>query len=564
MGLILGIDFGTSNTVICSGDSSSARADNIKCVFNEPTIVAINKQDNTYFCGYEATAKRNFLDIDKYDVYKYFKARIKSGIAPEYERLIVSYLTYALNKTGKMIVDSVESIIITLPTEWTKVKNREMEHRRTLLRNLLKSAIARVDPQWKSKFEGADREIRGESEAAAESINSLMRSNSSESDKFMLLIDCGGGTIDFSIFETNINGKARWADDNYIEISTRMGNDDADFGKAGVKVDFETVKNVLGFDNLERLDEAKLKWFKNSVHELEGSKLSESLTKNTKACLDASGSLYDGKGAAVRVDDEIVAEFKFNGSLKKVTFKDMLSAFKSVVIDGEGGMKALINKIKLDLEKYGKNLHNCGRIELNSEGIMMKLWEDERYFRVCLVGGFSNSVIMQKFVKDAFGITASNNPRRWWEPKSENWSRDEAIAQGAVIYGTTAVIVPENVYISAIADGKEKQIILFKINEKLILTEGETDFCNGKIFKLRVCVNKPNEKCYLKTDSGGLKQFELFEHMYDGSGKLKGVNVSSGLIDIDLAAKFTLDHKIVLSISIGGLCVNEINLGNVF
>lgn len=580
MGVILGLDFGTSNTVVCCGDSVSAKADSIGVLFHEPSVVMWDARDGRYRCGLEAEEHKRFFDENSEDceVYKYFKARVKGGMTEESRRIVTEYLTYALVKSRAQLKDKADKIIATIPTEWHKSDTEETRARKQLMEELLSAAVAAAG------FGAVPVILYSESEAAAESINSLMRLSGDSTDKFMLLIDCGGGTVDFSIFMTNHKGKVRWAQGTgaYIENSTRMGSDDADTGKAGVRVDQETVRLALGGDDITPKNRRN---FNRLVHLYERDKNENARTQEKiDACLEACGSLVTGRGAAepsAAVRARVVGEYKINGgSYKKVTFGNIQDAFKKVIAGGGDGMEHYLERIKAQLNAYGKELHESGKIDLRNpvdKTVLNDLTDDERYFRVCCVGGFSNSRILQQYVKDSFGITRHNAPARWWQSETDNWMRDEAVAQGAVVFGIQKVRVLGDVTLRVCGgrDGKETYVTLLKKGEQLSIgdIDADTHFFNPDE-QIPLCLAAHVEPDTLLAEDCGLllvtdcgKKLSVTRYLYDLGGSLKNLAkfaAEDGFVRVNLFASYTLDHEVVLELAQRGETVYSVNLGNIF
>jgi len=410
---IIGFDFGTTNSTI----SHYIAEDNLETVrpFGAgsdyyPTVVSYEKDsqgkiiDSSSIIG--PPAKENLCSKD-HEVYENFKLHlgknfneIMKGRSKTSGEVAADFIKKSLIKYIEKQPVDIESIIITmtLPDAW--YKEEEYKTARGKIKGLYKNLLINKKQSKDDKSEYINIKIilASESDAAtAYFCKCYKQSEKKEFDGHVVVVDFGGGTLDVNLCKVSngeIDVKKR---DGYGKFGIKNGCAGVAFDVAVVKQLLKNKKLTIEEGNDEFIDLCHLfeKWKINSFDEYKDPMINY--------CIMGLPRFNKNKLGTVRgrnVDLEIYCE-------------DLKKGFEEANINE---LQQSLNTIKKYLEENKIN------------------YKDQDKFRVLLVGGFSNFILVDHEVRKAFESSIEKlNDRVFLEPFG--YDRYLAIAKGAAILG---------------------------------------------------------------------------------------------------------------------------------
>lgn len=379
--LHVGIDFGTTNSTIAffeTGQIDKTKPQTYKNTSNNtdyiPSYVAINHKKNK-FLAIGSSAKSKVNDAN-FDVFRAFKMLLSEDckeliqtygkyddnefspkeIAKKYLKELLSQFTKAHHKK----IENIKKLTISIPEIWT-ASDLEGDHfekgklSQERINDICKE-IGLPEPDLISEPIGA----------ASYFIEEYHRKNNNRYfNGHVLVCDCGGGTIDFSLVAVK-NSKS-----SSIAREGIGHNSNAQLGCAGVAYDEAVIKHLIDKETTTPEQKAYLdKNFSKILSEFEREKI-----QNTEQ-IDMYYKDYCDDNS---FDEEV---FKLSEGIS-VKISDLSDVFKKVI------EPSLIQTLER-LQKSCKSEN----IDYNAD--------KGDVFKVLMVGGFSRFALVQRTVKKFF------------------------------------------------------------------------------------------------------------------------------------------------------------------
>jgi molecular chaperone DnaK len=415
--MIIGIDFGTTNTAVCllkDGEPevlSFGEAQNARPYV--PSIVALKdrRPDRRYF----GVAAKKMAGMPGCSVFRNFKMLLgepeevrrrfwETDARPE--ELVREFFARLFDLLAGEHGLKPEKAVVTIPEIWQR---HNLQAKREMLVNC---------------FQGfALEQTRVESEpiaAASYYLHRFKRKYGRDFSGHLLVCDCGGGTMDFCLARVDDSG----AGVPTVTVLERAGNGMVGdtLGNAGVAFDQAVVDRL--FPGL-RAGDPRL--YHKRLDEFEDGKIS------------FTGSVSEGLEAYRRSPETMEGEelFPFETPIEAAA---LAASFDRLILPD---IEKALAEIRETLPRHGVREHDPDR------------------FRVLLVGGFSSFYLVQEAVKSMFGSIASTDKR--FEDIFSRQDRALAIAKGAaLIAGSLTRIVHTcpldvGVYAFEYCDGKVRK-----------------------------------------------------------------------------------------------------------
>lgn len=373
---IIGLDFGTTNSTISfiKHDSDTPESFKRGAAANDyiPSVVSYNKGDN-HDISIGDTAKMKIASKD-FDVYENFKLRLGKNFdrKNENESKTPIQVTHDFFKNLLDIykksqhIDGIDRIVMTVPEIWFRE-----ESNRTAGENI------------EGIFEElgySDFELHSEPVAAAAYFRWAFEHNKESNPEgnkyngFITVIDYGGGTLDVTLCEA--------MDDDTIKILERCGfgeyNDTN--GCAGVAFDEAVIEKLIRDKGLSiSKDSKKFITLRNKFEEWK-IKDCDNITKYMK--------YYYDDPALVKGKPLFSLEYNEDGETMDVHCDDLDWCFNKVNAP----------QLRKSLEQV-KQYFQAHKIDDSAQ----------ENFKVLLVGGFSNFIVVEKEVRAFFGSTMEDD-----------------------------------------------------------------------------------------------------------------------------------------------------------
>lgn len=471
---IIGIDFGTTNSTISYFDKESDRLDSFRVAAGDdgyiPTVVAYETtKNNKISIGKEA--KENVAMPEEFEVYDNFKLLLgKSADAviegkPKTKKTPTQVTHDFISKLLKDYKDSknikdpedIDGIVMTVPEVWTKEDSN-------------RTARENIEGIFKTLgYKDTEFQLQSEPVAAATYFCwSYRKEHKKEYKGFITVIDYGGGTLDVTLCNAVGDGKI------IILGGCGGGEYNKTNGCAGVAFDEAVVEALIRNNSDKKLlfkrGDPKFTMLRNTF---ENQKILKS-----KTITDDLKDYYDDPNI---VEGNSIFSLRTDGGKLEVHCKDLDKCFSEV---NAPMLKDSLKKIAQHFDKHGVNT------------------KTPEYFKVLLVGGFSNFYAVEKEVREFFGAKSGDVDKRFEQP-FEIRNRALAISRGAALiaakeyeidticdytygyvrYGAneTNDVVP--FYIEVIKEG----INIKELSDPIFV--GEKEFIRHKGGKLRIYID---------------------------------------------------------------------------
>lgn len=391
-----GIDFGTTNTAfsyIKNGVPTPLRFGEAQQPMDYvPSVMAVRSAPrDAMFFGQPA---KNYIGQPNVRAYQNFKMLLgesnaaiqghwgENALSPEHvTEKYIAHMLGTIKEEHKLLP---KGVVVTIPEIWSR---QNLHTKKEHLMNCFKRQ--------------GIHQVAFESEpvaAASYYLDSFKRKKRNAFNGYLLVCDCGGGTMDFCLVkvENTSDGKPR------CTVLERAGNGmvGGHLGSAGVAFDQGIVE--LLFPGLKT--ENPQKFFK-LVREFESQKIMLSSE------VDELLSLFQASAEAAEGTPI------FELSDLSVEAKHLVTVFEA--------------RIKVSIDQAMQDL--LSRItELNKSDLNPKInIADPKQFRVLMVGGFSAFYLVQQAIKSAFGNVTDADLR--FEEILTKPERALAIANGAAL-----------------------------------------------------------------------------------------------------------------------------------
>lgn len=433
MGLILGLDFGTTYSMLSMKDSTSEIV--VPCKrkgkeFFEDSLVFVS-ENGTYFYGDNARSKAGV----KGTLYSGFKMLLNETNPEEleshyYNETITPYyitkkyidsLLYPCMKSYS--ANRIERLVIGVPDVWdkqatkTEKPNPLLKNRNSLLKIIRE--LGYVD----------DVELYSEPElASAYYLDNYKRSTNTQNySGHLLLIDYGGGTLDVAIckFDSYSNDRA-----GVLKTFGEGWNEKGKKGDAGLAFMQRVIEIVINESNL-KADERSIR---ECLYCLETALTSMNPDKAREMESVFRNGLYqevangNSKYSKMPFDDAL----KFGNDTIIVTYQHLAKAYTQII-------DPVLKSEELNSDGLPKGVLIRAKQYLEENGIDYSIRADNVGFKIQLVGGFSNFYLVQKTVEDVFGKDA--NDIRLVGGFSDENARNYAISFGAALVANRDIIV---------------------------------------------------------------------------------------------------------------------------
>lgn len=395
---IIGIDFGTTNSVISYYNSETRELDcfrpRVAASGYIPTVVAY-KEDEVSI----GTLAKNCITKKGYEVYENFKLRLGKDannilenrtktplqVAEDYIRFLLEQ--YKDNQNIKQI----DGIVMTVPETWFREANN-----RTARENI-EGIYSNLGYDTNIQFQ-----IESEPVAAAGYFcYSYTQSTQKQFDGHIAVVDYGGGTLDVTLCKVDGGDK--------IKILERCGYGEFNNtnGCAGVAFDEEVTALLcerIGI-NVNRGDKKFIK-----VRDL----FEKELIDNTENVAKMMLRYY--KSPTI-VEDTPIFTIEYNDEEIEVYCEDLDRCFKKI-------NAPVLEKSLTQMKEYF-TAHNVDSTS-------------QENFKVLLVGGFSNFYCVENTVRNFFGSRTGLADKRFETCFSDN-NKSFAIAKGAALIAQKAI-----------------------------------------------------------------------------------------------------------------------------
>jgi len=394
---IIGLDFGTTNSTISYFNKESGTLDSFKVRAGDadyiPTIVAYNKgKNNEVSIGKSAKA---YITNKNYEAYEYFKLllgknadKVIEGKTKTPTQVTHDFIKKLLDEyIASQNIGKLGGIVMTVPATWFREES---------------NITARENIEGIYKNLGySDSEFQLESEpvgAATYFCWSYEQKQGKEYTGHITVIDYGGGTLDVTLCSA-YNGK--------IEILECYGYGEYNEtnGCAGVAFDEAVIEKLISDKNLPfKKGDPKFIKLRNLFEERKITEC-DNITKYLKLYYNNPGNM---EGESI-----FSLEYEYNDceDTLEVCCEDLDQCFNKV---NAPKLRESLEQIKQFFSKH----------KVNSKS--------PEYFKVLLVGGFSNFCAVEKEVMESFDAKSRDNDKRFEQP-FEIRNRALAISKGAAL-----------------------------------------------------------------------------------------------------------------------------------
>lgn len=387
----IGLDFGTTNSVLAywaGKDVQTFRFGGAQATDYVPSAISYDRTSGERTIGRAARQLRTDAGHEVYERFKLFlgeqgaeRLHANGFVLRSPEEAAHAYLESLLAAYRAESGRAVDQLVVSVPEIW-------VGQGRHLARERLKEIVESLGP----------RSVTFVSEPVAASACFTWlhaRSTGARFDGHVLVVDCGGGTIDLSL--SRIEG-----DVVVVLENTGNGYDPTRPGRAGVAFDEEVLARVLGHpvDLHDRRHHALLA-------DLEARKVSHraQVDRRLEAWL---------KVPEAEIDRSV---FKLEDG-RPVLPSQLVAAFDTV--------------IRPDLDRA------LGLMKVRMAARNLDI-EDRDHLRIVLVGGFSGFYLVRRAVREHFGSALTADSRFHQVLSFEDTSL--AIAKGAALVAAGAIEV---------------------------------------------------------------------------------------------------------------------------
>lgn len=421
----VGLDFGTTNSIISYWDENSQRSELFQYNNKTYTPTAIAYSNSSV-----ADIGENALDIWRNDhqetnLFRFFKTYLskEEQILSEFGwnqdklpfELTRDFIAEFISRSSNSIVKNkgaIESIVVSVPELWQKnIVNRGASNLESIFRELdlpLKQLI---------------------SEPLAATAYFIWKHNELvKSKKKVLVCDMGGGTFDVALCDV---------EGDIIKVLAFDGNED---NKAGVFDLKEILKNIYNRNNIA-IDEESFE-FKNDLWELD-----------KQIQTDRYNQRLEEKYNAYLADKDEADEALFKVNQKRVFLKDIYEAFPPI----KESINSVLNKISQE------NIQNF------------------QFDYLLFVGGFSRYFLVRKTILDFFNLSEEDEKVKI-VPKQDSLF---AVSYGASLVAADKIQIKEYYDHTIFYGGHDitnKRIDIPIIKSKDIITHGKPFFSQQEVF----------------------------------------------------------------------------------
>jgi len=393
---IIGLDFGTTNSTISYFNKEAGTLDSFKVRAGDadyiPTIVAYNKgKNNEVSIGKSAKA---YITNKNFEAYEYFKLllgknadKVIEGKTKTPTQVTHDFIKKLLDeyKTSQNI-GKLDGIVMTVPETWFREESN-------------RTARENIEGIYKN-LGYSDSEFQLESEpvgAATYFCWSYKQKEGKEYIGYITVIDYGGGTLDVTLCQAMNDGK--------IKILERCGYGEYNEtnGCAGVAFDEAVIEKLIRDKNLPfKKGDSKFIKLRNSFEE-----------RKITECEKITADLKDYYDDPAIIEGEHIFSLEYNddGDTLDVCCKDLDQCFNDVNAP----------RLRESLEQI-KQYFQVHKVDSKAP----------EYFKVLLVGGFSNFYAVEKEVRESFDAKSGDLDKRFEQP-FEIRNRALAISRGAAL-----------------------------------------------------------------------------------------------------------------------------------
>lgn len=558
-GISIGIDFGSTNSIVFVYDEEQRKALPVDVVSGSslvPSVVSYDPRTKAYDYGFSA---KN-TDSKKIQVFKAFKMLLSEKNADilmdrKYDPAPDEYLTEeekkklntpenitriflkniveeVLAKTG---ADYIENLVVGFPEVWNNI---ETASARFVLKEICTEILLEINSVLKEKtgFEVKSHvRVRTEPECASAFIaKQLERENGRNYNGKILIIDYGGGTLDITLSDISTN-KEGFMEVNVLARQGAGENSRADkqIGNAGIIYMESIIEKALRNADVYEEGEVILhdnKFYK-AVNALENAMIGM-LRKKLEFTFKTSG-----------VDED---------ALEDLMDEDMTEwLFCAVPYDGAGEDDELLIPYSLMAECYNRII--APTLEKHLRLIMKNMEEhniqfngsENQKFKIAIVGGFGRYYPVRAQIQKLFHISHLNDIRMVGMSEDES---ELAIAHGACLLSKGILDIRKTARLEIGMIQPATNQIQVAIKYGMPIEPGVVNHCkdrNGKEYKYWLNGDSIRELWINYTDrpEGGHKGI-LKEHIkkqLESIRSLKGLPVVIG---------FSMDDSDVLSMHI--------------
>ena len=478
MGLIVGLDFGTTYSMLSEKDHNSGNI--VPCKYENENMI----EDSLVFIGEDGTMKfgkdaRNSI-MSRGVLYAGFKMlltekRPQALLSEHYTEKITpydvtkEYLKEILRKCrSEHGVTRIERLVVGVPDVWDKKANKE-ERNNPLYAN--RTALEKVIRDLNCVD---DFELHSEPElASAYYLEHYKQANNGKAfSGHLLLIDYGGGTLDVAICKFDpSNNRTAGVLKTFGEGWNEQGKK-GDAGLAYMRAVIDLALESSGLEPNERKIRTCVYSLENKLLHMNGEKTREleSVFQNGRIESIANSTEYEDEPF------EIIA-YDFDNDLI-VTYKHLAQAFVKIIEP--------VLKRKEDVVEDGKPLRKGVLIRAKEymveHDIDYRVSSDNANFKIQLVGGFSNFYLVQQAVGEVFG--RSDNDARFAGGFADRSARSYAVSFGAALVANRDITITKQAYYSLGIYGFENyvgrrvEIPYFAINIGELIVPGKIYMVN--------------------------------------------------------------------------------------
>ncbi len=408
----IGIDFGTTNSIISFFDDNKKAYDFIKFGNQTldffPTMIAYKKAAPTdVIIGEAAKLKQFSADYDIYNLFKFLlgeQANYTNGRAKSPLEVTKDFFKKIISETECIRQTDITNIVLTVPDIW---KNDDKN----------KIAVDNLINIFSELGFDTQAQIIFESEPVAATAYYCKEICNGAYRGYCLVIDYGGGTLDLTLCKVG--------EDNQITVLRRCGDGGSNgYGCAGVAFDRALTRRIIKkYD----LDAEKYKdsspFFVALCNDVENNKIA--CCETTRKVLNKYYSNYDTftrqsytDGVAFTVTDS-----RNFGADYEVLASDIAETFEEVNADA---LTEALDTMKNYCTELG--------VDINSQDS----------FRVLTVGGFSNLYCVEHICRESFDSSSGLIDSRFDTEMRKGNRTATAIANGAAIISNNQATVYYN------------------------------------------------------------------------------------------------------------------------
>ena len=424
----LGIDFGSTYTVLSAYDATTGQVDAIEHnnSTNIPSVVSHRGSDPQLHWEYGVLAKKNTGKKDR-EIFKAFKM-----LLPENNEQILQERGYTQYSPADITARFLDNC---LTTGLQKFKEEKIEHLVICAPEIWSAAIHTADGRpilrdicKKFPYVNTVQVVSEPAAASAFFAFNFEKNAGRPFDGHILLVDYGGGTLDITLTKVYNRGDGRVE----IKVLKRNGageNENGRVGQAGVAYMEDVVTQAIlraGLDPKEHPTK-----FLRAVDELEDQLRCRAT--EIQGYFDMMG--LDDPGIS---EDLFVDDLEYNGEELAVSYGDLVSSYQKVI------QPVLQEKLKFITDYMDKK-----RISYSD-----KAGED---FKIACVGGFGTYYLVEHQINSIFHFAAMDGRRT--NIINAVQERERAVSYGAALISSGVISIkctaPYSVGIYAKrADGK--------------------------------------------------------------------------------------------------------------